>query len=343
MSLYKSPEVYICIPTYNAELTLRNTLESVLAQTYKNIKVLVVDNASEDKTLKIAEVFEKKDSRVQVFKSRENTGMFSNCTRCIELAKGDYTAIYHSDDMYEPTMVEEEVEFLERNKLAGAVFTMAVNIDRNGNKRKLYKLPYDLHEKYKKLYRFDEVFKAMLKYGSFLFCPSAMVRTDIYKKYIKVFDEKSFSASADADAWLRILKKYPIGIIDKPLLKYRASVNSFSYRLKIKDTEPHIMFKMFDAYIKDYAKDIINEDDVRNYEFLILKDNINRAFKFVMLGESRKAFHLLKKLFQFRTILYSLKSFVHAKVVFSGYAVCLLSLLPMNETLKTIVFRMRFK
>ena len=67
-----SPLVSFLICSYNAEKTIRWTLESVLAQTYQNIEVLVLDNDSHDKTWKILETYQAKDSRVKLFTVGKN-------------------------------------------------------------------------------------------------------------------------------------------------------------------------------------------------------------------------------------------------------------------------------
>lgn len=106
-----SPLACICVPTYNAAGTIRETLESILSQTYSNLVVHISDNASTDDTLKIIESMA--DHRVAIHRHDVNVGGEGNFNRCIQMAEGKYTAIFHADDIYEPEMVERQVEFLE--------------------------------------------------------------------------------------------------------------------------------------------------------------------------------------------------------------------------------------
>ena len=122
-----SPMVCICIPTYNAAATIRETLTSILAQTYTNLVIHVSDNASTDKTLEIVESMA--DSRIHIHRHENNIGAEGNFTRCIQLATGKYTAIFHADDLYGADMVAKQVAFLESHPDAGAVFTEAEMID----------------------------------------------------------------------------------------------------------------------------------------------------------------------------------------------------------------------
>lgn len=337
------PLVRICVPTYNAGKTLGETLDSILGQTYGNLQVFIVDNASTDNTLEVAGAYAAKDARVSVLRNGANTGAEGNFTRCLQLAAGDYTAVFHSDDIYTPRMVEEEVGFLETHREAGAVFSMAIEIYGKGREGRLYTLPAELRELHTDQYGFAEIFRAMLKHGNFLFCPSIMARTAVYRDHIKVWDAGNYGSSADGDVWLRILQKYPIGIIDEPLLRYRVSDSSFSYHAARGKTGPHNMFRMYDDYIKGPAAGLMGDAERNDYEFLKLKDNVNRAFNLRLSGKRREVCALLQGVFRPGLVWHALGSRIHLKVLVSGYAVLLLLLLPMTEKLKALLWRLRFK
>ena len=78
------PLVSICIPTYNRAGMVRKAIDSALSQSYQNIEVLVVDNASEDAIESVIAGYN--DSRLQFFKNTKNLGIFGNFNRCIELS-----------------------------------------------------------------------------------------------------------------------------------------------------------------------------------------------------------------------------------------------------------------
>ncbi|MDO8805337.1 MAG: glycosyltransferase family 2 protein [Elusimicrobiota bacterium] len=342
MAATASPRVCICVPVYNAAATLAATLDSILSQTYKNISVIIVDNASTDNSMSIADRYAALDGRVLVLRHRENVGAEGNFTRCLQLASGDYTAIYHSDDIYSPSMAEEQVSFLELNPEAGAVFTMAAAINENGSVGRVYRLPKELRGSAGGLYGFPEIFKAMLKYGNFLFCPSVMVRTPVYRDYIRKWDAGDYLSAADGDVWLRIALRYKVGIIDKPLLKYRISDSSFSYHAARRKTGPHDMFKLFDDYLKGPASGIAGEKERNDYALLVLKDNINRSYNLLLLGKRKEARVLLQDIFSTGIAAHALKSLTHTKVILYGYALFILSLVPLSAGLKKLLFRLRF-
>ncbi|OGS13413.1 MAG: hypothetical protein A2234_04105 [Elusimicrobia bacterium RIFOXYA2_FULL_58_8] len=335
------PLVCVCLPTYNSAATVSETLASITRQTYKNIRIVVVDNASEDGTLVIVREYAKKDGRISVFVNEKNLGLEGNTNRCIQLAVGEYTAIYHSDDIYESSIIEEEVAALEARPDAAAVFAMARSFGSGGRPCRDYRLPLTLPKG--EVYTFRDVFKAMLQYGNFLFCPTAMVRTDVYKNYVREWDYAKYISAADGDAWLRILKRYPVCLIDKPLLNYRLSVASFSYQLARKKTGRHDMFKLFDDYIQGYARDLIDGKDLINYAFLRLQDDVNRAFNLFVLGDFPGARELLAGSFEAGNIYNSLFSMGRLKIILSGYAVYVLSFIKLPRSTREYLMSARYK
>lgn len=107
-----SPLVSVIIPVYNSEKYIRDTIESVLKQTYKNFEIIVVDDGSTDITKIIIDELKKKDSRIQyIFQS--NQGQSAARNKGIEYAKGKYIAFLDADDLFLPDKVEQQVAYLE--------------------------------------------------------------------------------------------------------------------------------------------------------------------------------------------------------------------------------------
>ncbi|WP_097460149.1 glycosyltransferase family 2 protein [Mangrovitalea sediminis] len=111
--------VSILVPVYNREHFIAETLHSALSQTYKNIELIVVDNASQDDTWRVILDFAAKDSRVKAFRNETNIGPVKNWKRCIEKASGFYGKILWSDDLISPNylakclpLFDEETAFV---------------------------------------------------------------------------------------------------------------------------------------------------------------------------------------------------------------------------------------
>ena len=338
-----NPLVCVCVPSYNSEVTIARSLESILCQTYKNIRIILVDNASTDNTVKIAESYAEKDIRLEIFKSNVNIGAERNYTRCIHLSSGEYTAIYHADDVYNESIIEEEVEFLEVNKEAGAVFSSAWEINSLGTKIGIRNIPKCLADMKKRAYVFENILRAILKCGNFMIFPSAMVRTQIYKNKIHAWNEEKYRTSADLDVWLRIAENHAIGIIDKPLIKYRISEISYSYNHARLRNERQDLFLVLKDYVKKYKGSIIKERELADYKLLILKDDINIAINCIIRGEKLKARKLLKGIFDLDNIRNSLIYSTQLKILLIGYIAWFLSILPSLKILRNLLSKIRHK
>lgn len=290
------PLVCICIPTYNTASTVRETLASILNQTYSNLVVHVSDNASTDDTLKVIESIA--DARVTIHRHEENIGGEGNFNRCIQLAEGKYTAIFHADDIYDPDMVAKQVAFLEANPEAGAVFTEAKLINESGKIVGELKLPRGLSSP-NHLYDFAQLFKTTLHRLNFFVCPSAMVRTGIYQNEIKCWRAEMFKSSADVDVWLRISRQHPVGLLPTPLMRYRISNYQFSASVR-KQTERIDFFLVMDFYLaQDEIQHLLTESDRMHYKWLERADRIRRAVNLFMCNRVKEAYQLCGDILSF--------------------------------------------
>lgn len=101
------PFVSICVPTYNGEEYLKECLNSVMAQTFSNFEVLIVDDQSSDETLNMAQEYAVRDNRIRVTQNEHNLGLVGNWNRCVELAQGDWIKFVFQDDLIEPSCLEQ--------------------------------------------------------------------------------------------------------------------------------------------------------------------------------------------------------------------------------------------
>jgi glycosyltransferase involved in cell wall biosynthesis len=117
------PLVSILVPVYNREAIIAETLESALSQTYKNIEVIVVDNASTDRTWCVVQSFLEKNKNIKAFRNETNLGPVRNWLRCVEEAKGEFGKILWSDDLIAPDFLHKTLPFF--NEDVGFVYTAA--------------------------------------------------------------------------------------------------------------------------------------------------------------------------------------------------------------------------
>lgn len=119
-----SPCVSILIPVYNRKKFIAECIQSALGQTFTDIEVVLVDNASDDGTWEICQQFAVVDPRVRVFRNAENIGPVRNWMRCGLLARGKYSKILFSDDLLELDCIARMIEPMQNPEI-GFVFCAA--------------------------------------------------------------------------------------------------------------------------------------------------------------------------------------------------------------------------
>ena len=105
--------VSVCIPTYNCSDYIAETLDSVLNQTYKNIEIIITDNASTDETVKIIKKYS--DDRINLFINETKLGMVNNWNEAVSKASGEYIKLLCSDDLLSPDAIEKQVKALDES------------------------------------------------------------------------------------------------------------------------------------------------------------------------------------------------------------------------------------
>lgn len=108
--------ISIVLPVYNGEKFLRESIESVLAQTYVNWELLILDDCSTDSTSKIAEEYVQKDARIKYYRNKENLRLPKNLNKGFSLAKGSYLTWTSDDNRYRPNALEKMYSALNKNE-----------------------------------------------------------------------------------------------------------------------------------------------------------------------------------------------------------------------------------
>jgi len=284
------PLVSIIVPVFNGEKYLRESLDSIVNQTYPRLEIVVMDDASTDST---PEIIASYGDKVRHVRQPQNKGQFGNVNDGIAFAAGKYTAIYHADDVYDSKIVEREVEFLETHAEVGAVFCYDIFINAEGREYNRLTIPRELQNK--SILDYQTVLNAVLKYKNrFLPTPGAMVRSSIYKK-LGTFRGAEFQIASDLEMWLRIARKYEIGILHEYLFSYRHGHENSSqvyYRVR---TEEERQFSILDEYLAAGGNQLITSDAMRAYEAHRAEDNLMVAVNHYILKKNKEARNFLNK------------------------------------------------
>jgi glycosyltransferase involved in cell wall biosynthesis len=220
-SATEQPLVTICIPTYNRPDMLRQSLQSVLWQSYANLEVIVSDNASDTDTGAVVAAFG--DDRVRVDRLDTNVGLHGNLTRCLHLGRGKYRMMLPDDDLMLPGNVESKVEFFETHPQLGLVHSGFRYLDSES-------LPFGPVTNW--TYATEDTVQPGLEYigesiakGGITCVSSVMLRSDL------VADESFVVADGpycDLGLWLRVALRGDVGFLTAPLSAYRVHPSSAS-------------------------------------------------------------------------------------------------------------------
>jgi glycosyltransferase involved in cell wall biosynthesis len=241
----EGPLVSICIPTYNRAHMVGRTIESALNQTYRNVEVVIVDNASTDQTEAVVGTFT--DPRIRFIKNERNLGIFGNYNRCIELAKGTYLHILHSDDSIEPTFTERCIRFLEAHPEVMMTFT-SVRI--HGGGATLDFSPYGADT----ILSPPDGFLEALSRRNLISSPTVTFRREIFRR-LEPFSLE-FPYSSDLYQWLRISREYPIAFVSGAMLHYQQGEHSETHRLLFESPLGYFdTLKIYARVIRDLGGD----------------------------------------------------------------------------------------
>ena len=129
---YKKKLVSVVMSVYNDELTIEKSIESIINQTYKELELLIIDDASSDESLKVINKYKNKYKFIKVFKNENNKGLTYSLNKLIKDSEGEYIARQDSDDESMPNRIMEQITTVEKNNLD---FCSSRALVKNSNKK----------------------------------------------------------------------------------------------------------------------------------------------------------------------------------------------------------------
>jgi len=216
----KKPLLSVVMVVYNGEKYLKQAIESVLNQPFKNFELIIVDDGSTDNTSLILSYYKKKDKRIIVIKNKKNKGSFYSRNRAINLSKGCYVAIMDSDDIALPNRFIEQIKFLKQNRHVSAVGSWAKVINSEGAIIGDLKPPTNY-----------EVIKRQIIRTNCLVHSTLMAKKEVFIEF--PYDE-NLPFAADYDFLIRMVRKYVFVNLPKILIKYRMHNENISTRFRKK-------------------------------------------------------------------------------------------------------------
>lgn len=174
----KRPRVSVGMPVYNGENYIREALDSILSQTFRDFELIISDNASTDATEEICKEYLAKDERVRYYRNSCNRGATWNNNRVFELAQGEYFKWAAHDDICASEFLEQCVEALDRDPSVVLAYPWTKNIDQNGKVTGEYDLDGKLKlASFRPPVRFRSMQRAFMCYPIF-----GVIRSDVLKQ-----------------------------------------------------------------------------------------------------------------------------------------------------------------
>ena len=193
------------MPVYNGGKYIKEAIQSVLGQTYKDFELLIIDDGSTDYSIEIAESFP--DERIKIIKLNHN-GIVEALNKGLGYAQGEYVIRSDADDVSMPDRFQKLLEYMDGNKDVSVCGSWATTINENGEN--IGELKYSPVEDY-------DIRKYAVFHNPFIH-PSVIFRTEEVKR---AGGYKNFTHTEDYELWTRLLKKGKGYNISEKLVKYR--------------------------------------------------------------------------------------------------------------------------
>ena len=211
--------VSIIMPSYNTGKFIKQTIESVLAQSYANWELIIVDDCSPDNTDEIVKPF-LSDQRIKYLKNEKNSGAAVSRNRALREAKGKWVAFLDSDDLWKPKKLEKQIGFMERNGYSFS-YTNYSEIDESGKPNGVTVSGP----------------KKITKTDFFNYCWPGCLTVMYDRDVVGLIQIADIKKNNDYAMWLKVCRKAVCYHLDEDLALYRkgrsGSVSSHSIRTMI--------------------------------------------------------------------------------------------------------------
>lgn len=215
------PLLSVVTPIYNCEKYLAESIESVLSQTFTDFEFIIINDGSVDGSKKIAEEYQRKDSRIRFLDDCENRKIPFRRNQAIKLARGRYIAIHDGDDISEKNRFELQITLLSNHLSIFCVGGWAKVIDENGVFKELFDYPPPRNE--------DCIYLIIKECKNPIIDPTSMFRKREFESLGEYTLNPAIYTVPDFDLWLRALRQNKcFANIQIPLIKYRNNPNGMT-------------------------------------------------------------------------------------------------------------------
>lgn len=292
------PKVSIIIPTYNSSRFIKRTIGSVLAQTFRDWELIIVDDCSKDSTELAVREFSKFDKRIKFFKTPENSGGPATPKNIgVEKAEGEYIAFLDHDDEWFPEKLEKQLRVFQNSKDENlGLVSCYINLVNEKTKKTTTKI---------KNFKETDVLFYLSQYNFFVTSSCIMVKKKVFEK-IGLFDSR-FTVSDDWDMWLRIIRaNYSVSSTKEFLVNYYTGQNNLS-RIENMDIQKKEFFLLKEK--SDGTDFSIRENWFLGYYYFMQKKySLSRKYHWKTIKTKE-----LSILVRLKSVAYIILTYVHSK------------------------------
>jgi glycosyltransferase involved in cell wall biosynthesis len=202
------PYISVIMPVHNGERFLGEAVESILAQTYRDFELIIVDDGSTDGTSALLERYRQVDPRVRLYQQPANRGVYISRNLACQHASGQVLALMDADDVSLPDRFQRQVEYLNQMPEIGVVGSAAQAIDEGGAAQNLMNFP-----------TMPGVLGWMILFSNFFVLSSVMIRRSIMEQL--GYYRTDVNVGQDFDLWARAGRITQMVNLPEPLVKYR--------------------------------------------------------------------------------------------------------------------------
>jgi glycosyltransferase involved in cell wall biosynthesis len=232
------PAVSVCIPCYRGAAHLAAAIESVLAQTFTDFELIVVDDQSPDDTVALMRTF--MDPRIRFLVNPVNLGPDGNWNRCLELARGRYVKLLPQDDLLAPTCLAEQVEVLERDRTEQIALVFCARTILDARDRAIMTRGYP--QRRSGIVAARTLVRQCVRRGTNVIGePGSVLFRRQLATVVGKFDA-SIGYVLDLDYWVRLLLHGDAYYLAKPLASFRVSGGSWSVRIGARQSQEYQRF-----------------------------------------------------------------------------------------------------
>ena len=302
-------QIDILLATYNGEKYLSELIDSILSQTYKNIRLIISDDCSKDNTREILDKYKKEDSRVIVYKQEQNQGYVKNFEFLLKKVESDYYMLADQDDVWLPEKVEKSLQKLKAEN-ADLVFGDLEVVDQN--LKTIYPSFNDFMLLSRKIQKYIKSYKLNYLYNCITGC-TVLAKSKFIPKILPIPTNSKYFIH---DHWIGIIMSTygKVAYMPEKYIKYRqhgdnqVGTNKISHKFtklkQVRELFINVKLGVFGTYVENndrFPKEI-QELNQKAYDYFnMVKDKKNFNFK---------NWNIFHELYKTETKMYYIENFI---------------------------------